>query len=356
MAIRVGRWDCPACGRIGNLGPEQNCNGCGRPRGPEVRFYLPEEAEVLTGETEIKRAQSGADWTCDYCGTGNVKDASNCRSCGNARTDEDQSLSVTTYDRENVPASGADFQKTQSAAPPAFLPKKKKSPRVVWGIVAAAMILFCILLIPRPMDLTVSGHQWERTIEIEHYCLMRHEDWSVPPGGTTLRSFRAVHHHDQVLDHYETKTRMVRVKTGEEKYVSGRKDLGNGYFEDVYSTRPVYDEKEEQYQDPVYRDVPVYQTKYLYQIYEWVKDRTSTAKGQDQNPRWPEGAPQRKDWRDGAKKERYLLSVQDQKGKQYQLKTGFDRWNQLTVGATVRAKKNLFGIDLKATERLLEQP
>ena len=81
----------------------------------------------------------------------------------------------------------------------------------------------------------------------------------VPTTGETVKP--AV---NPFFDHYETRTRTVKVKEGEERYVSGQRDKGNGYFEDVYSTRPVYEDREEEY-----RDVPVYQTKYLYTVYEW---------------------------------------------------------------------------------------
>ena len=48
MAIREGAWDCPVCCRKGNRGPEKFCGGCGSPRGPEVKFYLPDDAAEVT--------------------------------------------------------------------------------------------------------------------------------------------------------------------------------------------------------------------------------------------------------------------------------------------------------------------
>ena len=59
MTIREGAWDCPACGRRRNRGPLAHCPGCGRPRGPEVRFYLPDDAREVTDQAEIEQGQAG---------------------------------------------------------------------------------------------------------------------------------------------------------------------------------------------------------------------------------------------------------------------------------------------------------
>ena len=56
MAVMVGRWDCPYCGNQGNLGSDTKCKACGVSRGPDVEFYLPEDAEYTTDEAMLKRA------------------------------------------------------------------------------------------------------------------------------------------------------------------------------------------------------------------------------------------------------------------------------------------------------------
>jgi hypothetical protein len=67
MAIREGAWDCPACGQKRNRGPEKCCGACGSPRGTDVKFYLPEDAQEVTDEEALKKAKSGPDWNCQYC-------------------------------------------------------------------------------------------------------------------------------------------------------------------------------------------------------------------------------------------------------------------------------------------------
>ena len=45
---------CPSCGRKLNRGPEKFCGSCGAPRGQDVKFYLPEDARIVTEQEELK--------------------------------------------------------------------------------------------------------------------------------------------------------------------------------------------------------------------------------------------------------------------------------------------------------------
>jgi ribosomal protein L37E len=339
MAIQVGRWDCSFCGHKGNPGPEQHCSACGKPRGDNVKFYLPDDAETVTGMAEIARAKSGPDWVCDYCGASNIHTAQNCHACGNVKNQADQSLATRTYNLGEVPTNGNQAKPApQSNVSPRRSPKKRKG-LVIIGIVIALIFVFYQLGKPKVVDLTVIGHEWQRTIDVENYRPVEREDWFVPVNGTAINSYRAIHHYDRVLDHYETRTRTVRVQVGEEQYVSGKRDLGNGYFEDVYSTRPVYKEQVEEYQEPVYRDVPVYNIKYVYRIKAWVTDHTAVAEGKDKNPYWPEGAVAGQIWRDGAKNESYVLRVNGKENQKYKVSVDYEDWQRLDDGDRIQAKK-----------------
>lgn len=339
MAIQVGRWDCSFCGHKGNLGPEQHCSTCGKPRGNNVQFYLPDDAETVTDTAEIARAKSGSDWVCDYCGASNIHDAQNCHACGNIKNQADQSLTSKIHNLGEVPTNGNKAKPVpQSNVSPQRSPKKHKG-LVITGIIILLIFIFYQLGKPKVVDLTVFGHEWQRTIDIENYRLVEREDWFVPADGRVVNSYRAIHRYDRVLDHYETKTRTVRVQVGEERYKSGKRDLGNGYFEDVYSTRPIYKEKTEEYQEPIYRNVPVYDNKYVYQIKAWVTDHTAVAKGKDKNPYWPKGATTSQIWRDGTKNESYVLKVNDKEHQKYAVSIDYKDWQRLNDGDRIKAKK-----------------
>src|SRR3954454_11621764 len=85
MAIREGAWDCPACGRKGNRGSEKLCGGGRRPPGPEVKFYLPDDAPEVAEAEALKQAQAGPDWICPYCNADNPATNAFCSGCGAAR-------------------------------------------------------------------------------------------------------------------------------------------------------------------------------------------------------------------------------------------------------------------------------
>ena len=85
MAIREGRWDCPTCGQVGNLGRDQVCPSCGAPRSKDVRFYLPGDVPVVTDAAQLAQAKAGVDWLCQFCGSSNSAAVVACTQCGALR-------------------------------------------------------------------------------------------------------------------------------------------------------------------------------------------------------------------------------------------------------------------------------
>lgn len=349
MAIQVGRWDCAACGHRGILGPETTCPNCAAPRGKDVKFYLPEDAPDLTDDTELYKAQAGADWLCDFCGADNKPADAACHSCGNPRTTDDAQRQEKVYDLSAVPLSGNRRPTTQEilaqqASAAEVAPKKKSSGRL-WWILGGVVLLVVWLFYPRTYQVTVSGHEWERTVMMENYRAVTEEDWSVPSGGKQLTSFRALHHTDRVLSGYVTRTRTKQVQTGTRKVKSGKRDKGNGYFEDVYRDEPVYKDVQESYQEPVYRDVPVYQTKYRYEIMRWTPDHPIRAGGTDKavkNPQEPHA--DRDKWREGNRTEKYVLKVKDPDGTEHaDSSVSFQFWNRVESGQQLDATRGAMG-------------
>lgn len=81
-------WDCVFCGNKGILGRYDTCPNCGKGRGVETVFYLPEDVQsaVLSRE-EAAKTTNRADWLCAYCGTYNRADREHCIKCGALRSD-----------------------------------------------------------------------------------------------------------------------------------------------------------------------------------------------------------------------------------------------------------------------------
>ncbi len=358
MAIRVGRWDCPVCGTKGNLGPHTSCQNCGSARPENVRFYLPDEADIVRDEQQLKEAKSGVDWVCGHCSAHNKAQNVLCTSCGHPKDESsgDIDLSVREYETREIPRSGGDNEETSGEAYRREYAKSRTKPgykrKKVGGVlgkilsvpILAAVLYSLLRMFPATIEVDVVGFRWERTIQFEHYEPVQEENWSTPSGAFDIQSFRAIHHYDKKYVRTETRTRKVQVKVGEERYVCGQRDLGNGYFEDKYCSRPIYEQREETYQHDVYEDIPVYRTKYRYKVMKWVrkKENLLITGAENQTPNWPEvpSMGRRDEWREGSKTEGYFVSVKEDDGDIHEEQIPMSVWNSLNVGQKLRAKRS----------------
>ncbi|HKI05809.1 MAG TPA: zinc ribbon domain-containing protein [Thermoanaerobaculia bacterium] len=343
MAIREGAWDCPVCGRKKNRGPEKFCGGCGAPRGPEVKFYLPEDAPEVVAAEALKKAQAGPDWVCPYCDADNPADHAFCSGCG---APKDPGAQIREVVERPLGAPPPPPPQLVAPAPPAkgtSTALKKGCGIGCLGLLALAALVFFVGR-PKSADLTVTGFHWLRTIAVEELRPVTEQAWEgeVPPGARILGSSREVHHVDRIQTGTRTATRTVseRVQTGTERVQTGTRDLGNGYFEDVYEDRPVYEDRshEETYQEPVYREQPVYRQRIRYEAEKWVPDREARAEGQDRSPVWP-GPNLGTNEREGSRKELYEVLFQDAEGKPVRYQAPNEQvWKSFEEGRTYKAK------------------
>lgn len=330
MAIREGRWDCPTCGTEGIRGRVTTCQACGTPRPEGIRFYLPEDEPEVTDAELLRQAGAGADWICEHCGAGSRADQDDCAGCGAPRGSSPE-RETHEYDEDEVPRSGKPERRNAMAPPPST--KRGGMRRLVrWGIGAAAVAGVVAVVTPSKVAARVADKSWERTVQVERYRTVEEEGWSIPEGGREQRHWRALHHYRQVYDHTERRTREVseRVQTGTESYSCGKVDHGNGYFSDKTCTRAVYETRShtETYDEPVYRQEPVYQTRYRYEIERWLPERVARAAGGiADEPVWPETRLGSRE-RDGERKEVYTLTFRDEKGKSYSKEVPRAQWDR----------------------------
>lgn len=309
MAIREGAWDCPVCGLKGIPGSSKHCGGCGNARGDDVQFYLPEGAREVTEEEEKRRAGAGPDWKCPYCNGENPGSNSHCSGCGSsADGTEKRATKVTLTNPPKPPApDGPNWMK-----------------RIMTGCCLLVLLFFVgcwVLTQTKAMPLKVQSMSWQRSIDVEVLGLVTEEGWQdkgeVPPNARILSRSRQVRETKKVQTGTHTATRTVSesVQTGTKKVKVGTKDMGNGYFEDVYEEQPVYEDKqrEETYQTPDYRDEPVYDTKVRYEVEKWHKESEANSSGSDNKPSWPtvQEGPKR---RAGARREAYKISLTGEDG------------------------------------------
>lgn len=329
MADYVGRWKCQCGTEV--WGILKHCPSCGS--GTTGKYYLPDgEPPITADEVALKIAQSGPNWLCNFCSSDNWGFDEFCTQCGSSRHGTEK-RKTKVYDGDNVPHSedqvvssnaapytstyperdaartnaasslsspslsysldNALTENTPSANPLinfGWLQYKKQFAAVIVAVMALAGGWYAFFD-TYEVTAQVAEFEWNRTIHIQEYRTVREGDWSVPSGGRQISTEQRVHHHRQVFDHYETKTR--RVVTGYENVACGSEmvDNGNGTFssQTKYCSEAQYGE--ETYEVAVYRSEPVYQTWYTYDIDRWVESRnvpTSGERRNDPQPHWGE--------------------------------------------------------------------
>ncbi len=343
MANKIikGLWDCPYCGQKGIDGLVKSCPNCAHPQDAGTKFYLGEKKEVLD-EEKAKNYGKGADWTCAFCGSLNRYGEANCVNCGAERAD----------------SSGDYFEnrrKEEAAAKPpepAPRPPKKKRTGLIVGILIALIAIVVFAVLPRSRATTVTDKTWQRTVAVEALTTVRESGWSIPSGGTMTGSSQAIHHYDQVLDHYAEEEYEVpyQVLDGYDTQTD-YKDNGDGTFTEVETEIPRYrtEYRTETRTVPVYRQEPVYATFYEYDIDRWVPQRQEAARGSgyepkteglsrdlpvDPEPYWPDtrlGGNER----ESGRSEEYVLWFTDAKGNVYSAAVSQEVWTKYARGDAV---------------------
>ena len=381
-----GLWDCQYCNTKAIRGSLRECPNCGKPRDEDTRFYMPSAIQYVSEEEE-KKINRNPDWICQYCDCLNSDSDTICKSCGSERTSEnldyfsnkkkksqkfdesfvsasqDSSLydSAKEEDEEYYNSSsnfsslyGNDTKENDDSYynENGFLHSAKKLIIENWkkllmilSVIALIAGIVC-LFIPRTEVITVNDFKWERNIDIEELRTVNESDWYLPSNARLKYTRAEISRYENVVDHYERESRQVakqRIARYEE-YVSGHRDLGNGYFEEIKSRRPIYETyyETEYYDKPIYRQEPVYQIKYYYEIDKWFFKRNIKTQGMNKDPYWGEFVLNGNE-RVSTKKESYYIIATDKKGKIKEILVKYETWNDLKTGQSVKMKKSIFG-------------
>src|SRR5438093_2136224 len=323
MAVREGKWRCPYCSGI-NRGSALACLGCGATRDKDVAFFLDEGAEELADEGLLARARAGADWLCNFCGDSNTPDRDHCSNCG-AEKGTAPSREVRVIElggasgapprpparsgEVNSPPRAAGYSLPESAgASSRFRPWLLS---VLLALVALVVLAAYLGLRRSEETLTVAGFEWERHVAVEAWRTVRGPAWagSVPSGARVVSRRQEVHR----TEHERVGTRRVK---------SGHRDLGNGFFEDVYRD------------EPIYRDRPVYRMRVTYDVERWMPERTVHAYGQDHAARWPDPGL-RSDEREASRGQKLVVVLNGKKT--YRMELSEARWAALQPGQSLSA-------------------
>lgn len=224
MAIRMGYWDCPGCSQKRIEGPERQCPGCGAPRNDDVEFYTDDDAPEVTDTALLQRARSGADWQCPFCSSDNPAGTVGCVSCG--ASDPTARQREVRYIPDQPEARPHDTP----------VPGRKRGPLgavvVAAVLVLVAVLIWVLFLRSRPLEVEVKSVTWTKTLQTEELRSETGSAWlgEVPAGASEVSRTTRLH--------------KKRVQEGTRKVKVGKKDLGNGMFEDVYEEQPNFIDRE----------------------------------------------------------------------------------------------------------------
>lgn len=361
MAIREGRWRCKHC-QVENLGRHKVCvgldenSGCGKKRG-KVKFYLPGNATIVTDPELIRLARSGPDDNGQDVPEAEVNQTGHMSLLSVADTGLER-LAAPKPDKPALKLFGrnpTDLIRMEKEARQELLRKIEVGLLIGAFLLAAAIVVWRTFFATFSVEAHIESFAWNRSVNIESYQTVRESGWSLPLGGQIVTSQWKIRHYEKVFDHYETKFRQVSetVQTGNETYSCGHRDLGNGFFEELTCSRPIYETRyrTESYDDPVYRDEPVYDTHYTYDIEKWLYDRTERSAGKDQAPVWPVLSLDKGRERVSRRKESYNVNFKTAEGEMITYEYPEAEWEKMELGQKYRIDRNRVGL-IQAIERL----
>ncbi|MBN1287010.1 MAG: zinc ribbon domain-containing protein [Anaerolineae bacterium] len=317
-------WDCKFCGAKKLLGlTHRHCPNCGAAQDPELR-YFPSDAEKIAVEDHV---YYGADVICEFCDTPNGAKAQFCMNCGAPLTEAarvKQQADQVKQAGEQFEAGRAeslaerldqeDYARTQPAA--------SGGGGVNWKILAVVAVVVVVIgglifMFTRTTESSayVTGHSWERQIDIEAYGPVSDSAWcdSMPGGAYNITRRQEQRSTRQVPDGEECSVRRV--------------DNGDGTFSEREECRTKY------------RDEPVYDDKCYFTIDRWAHARTVTASGDSLRdaPYWPDTNITRTGTcngceREGNRSERYTVRLKDsESGKEYSCNLDEAAWKSMGI-------------------------
>lgn len=257
-------WDCPYCDTKKLLGVTHRfCPNCGAAQDDDVR-YFPSEEEKVAVEDHV---YVGADKICPACDNPNAGNAEFCTQCGSPLT---EAARAKRRDEELRRDGEAGFQtakavaKQHAEAAAAGAAKRKKIVFILLGLLAAIAVLGAVFLFwTKEVSVTLSGHSWERTIQIEEYQARQQSAWcdAMPRDAYDISRKREVRDHKKIPDGEECHTRRI--------------DQGDGTY------------REQRECQTQYRNEPIYADKCYFKRNQWHYARKASANGDNLNPRWP---------------------------------------------------------------------
>ena len=353
MARIWGYWDCNYCDTKKIRADNTHCPTCGSPRSDDTIFYTDKSKREIVDKKDYNDEEN---WICPYCESQNNAKNENCENCGAARQEselsyfeakqkilkkqqEEQEKQNNTQETKTSnlhklnDEEKTKFEKTRKSNKFLSFFNKYKKYIAIGLIICIGIGITSWFLTPSEHKGNIDSFSWSRVIEIEELQTFQESGWSLPAGARLNHTAEEIKEYKKEIDYYETKTRQIEKQeiVGYEDYVSGHRDLGNGQFEEIISKRPIYRTyyETETYQEPVYKQTPIYATKYYYEIDRWTETHKIKTSENDKNPYWGDVILSYNE-RQGSKHEYYYIHC----GK-YQKDIPYSEWKNYNINDPV---------------------
>lgn len=325
-------WDCKYCGQKKNLGlTHRHCGGCGGPQDPTARYFPEEHEKVAVKDHPFV----GADVTCPACQQAQARGVKCCTGCG--RPLDDAAQVATRADVvQGPPPAAYPAPPAAVAAPPT---PARSSSKVGCFVAIGGVLLVGLALVltvvfwKRESALEVTGHRWERSIEVERFDLVAQSAWceELPAGASTTRRYQADRGTKSVPDGETCQTR--------------KKDMGNGTFKQVKECTPKT------------KSIPVKADKCDYQLPAWAPARTAKETGSSTSGvKWPATGITRTGAsvgaeREGKRSEKFSVVFRDaKKGTDVTCHVDQGHWESFKKGDRYTGKVGVLSDDVDCSE------
>lgn len=411
-------WDCPSCGSKGLLGVDhRHCPNCGAVQEENLRYFPSPNQRVATirrnqgPDVECSFCGTpcgGADNCCMNCGAPlkgtkqvhvrpSIPEARG-ETGADAQRDWDKRLDKVRRDLqefhskearkareavrvEDLERAREDERRREEARHRAHAPSPPPPPRnppldyselassgfsysrsdstpgIVAAILIVSVILGMILLMTcrHEVEVTVEGHTWGRSIQVEKYTKIHDRDWrnDLPSDADIDSCNSEIHHYDQIPDGEDCTwvPESCSETPGSCSESCKNVDNGDGSFsvdctrtctDPVRTCTPGYNDCH-----TIYRDEPVWRDKCDYTVYRWKRSHILPTSGHDTNPFWStkeintcshiQVGCERKGSQDGE----YSVTFRFD-GKSETCEYPQDFWSKLQKGKTYKASSNAF--------------
>jgi hypothetical protein len=298
-------WRCICPAKQINKGLSRHCSNCGRPKGPEMEEFFPDDISIraaLHGHQQ-ELAKAGPDFDCKYCGALNSAMNKCCNECGadketgakpwmaqeqtatlNVETgyqtrSETRKVSVglevaTAQQRVDFEVSQQSFRTTETVftGRGVKIPFKKRS--LVPYFIASGVILFGLLmwLIFRTheADVNVTATHWDRQVFIDRWQVFHREGFDTDTNAFNIVDLGERYERtDQINPHdcncTDTPEKCVTTPVTCTKNKNGTADCTGG----DRSCTPA-----SHHCDTCYDDKKIYAEYYSWDVWDWLYNRT----------------------------------------------------------------------------------